>query len=67
MDFVFEDYFWLRVYDSASGICLDVRESTSYAGMQPSDGKRNGCKGSRKESERDVKGFYTRREHVRML
>jgi len=47
--------------------CLDVRESISCAEMQPSEGKRSSCKESRKESEKFVKGVYTRREHMRIL
>ena len=49
---------------SASDIfCLDVQESISCVGMKPSEGKRKGCKESRKESEKVVKEHYTLREN----
>ena len=34
--------------DTASGVCLDGRESISYIGMSRSDRKRIGCKDGRK-------------------
>jgi len=42
-------------------------ESIFRAGMQLSGGKRNGWEESWEESERVVKEFYTRREHMWML
>jgi len=39
---------------SASGVCLDVRESISCAGLQPSEGKRKGCKANRKGCKRGL-------------
>jgi len=44
----------------ASGMCFV--EIISYAGMQPSEGKRRGYKESPKESEKVAKRFHTRRE-----
>ena len=46
-------------------VCLDIRESISYAGMQRSERKRRGGKDNWKESERIVKGFYTRMKKMR--
>jgi len=42
-------------------------ESIPRAGIQPSKGKRNGFKESWEENEMVVKGFYTLREHIRIL
>jgi len=52
-----EHVFWLRA----------SVESISRAGIQPSEGKRRGCKESQKESENIVKGLYTRRENAGRL
>jgi len=50
-----------------SAVCFSFRGSISRAGIQPSEGKRKGCQGSRKGGERVIKVFYTRREHARRL
>jgi len=39
-------------------------ESISYVGMKRSERRRKGCKENRKESEKVVRGVYTRREKV---
>jgi len=39
---------------SASGVCLDIRESTSCAGMQMSEGERKGGKANRKGCKRSL-------------
>jgi len=36
--FVFGDSLWLQVYVSASGVCLDIRESIANARMHDSLG-----------------------------
>jgi len=45
---------------SASGVCLGIRETISCVGMQTSEGKRKGCKVSRKGYKRVLhpKGTY---------
>ena len=50
---------WSRAYGYGSGRVFV--ESISYVGMQRSERRRKGCKENRKESEKVVKGFYTRR------
>ena len=52
---------WFGRMASASGVFLDVRGGVSYAGMQPSKGRRKGYKASRKGCKRVLhpKGTYT--------
>ena len=58
--FVFGDSLWPQAYCSASGVCLDVRESIYRARMQPSEGKWRGSKTSREGYKKGLhpKGTY---------
>ena len=47
---------------SASSVCLDIRESISYAGMQRSERKRRSSKDNWKESERIINGVIPGRK-----